>query len=305
MSKCSLCEDKAIYNSENGYLCKNHFLKYFKNKFYKTVRNNQLVNQDDVIAVGFSGGKDSSTMLYLLNKYCSKRNIKIFAILIDEGIQGYREHLIEYAKSFCDENGIELHIYSYEHEFQKTLDQIIKENPNEKPCSVCGIFRRYLLNQKVRELGATKLAIGHNLDDEAQTLLLNILQNKPMLIARSGIDSGLVKDTKLIKRIKPLYFLKEKEIMLYSILNKFQTDFSECPYSKESFRHDIRKKLNELNDKYPHTKSNIINSNTVLVDALRKHYDSSNLKISFCKFCAEPSSKDVCNACKMITKFNK
>lgn len=301
--KCSLCENKAIYDYESGYLCKNHFLKYFEKKFYHTITKYKLIDKNDTIAVGFSGGKDSTTMLYLLNKFCSQRKIKMFAILIDEGIKGYRPNLISYAKKFCKKEKIKLHIFAYTKEYGKTLDSVINQNPKEHPCSLCGVLRRNILNKHARKLGATKLAIGHNLDDEAQTLLLNVMQNKVMLIARSGMMPGFVHEKRFVKRIKPLYFLKEKEIMLYAMLRGFKTEHTECPYATKSMRYHIRMHLNALNDKFKHVKSNIVRANLELVELLKKNYQHEHTNT--CAVCGEPASSEICNTCKLLEMMNK
>ena len=100
------------------------------------------------------------------------RRFELEAIAIDEGIKDYRDITLENAKKYCKENNIKLHIFSYKEEFGNTLDNFLKIT-KMKACSMCGPFRRYLLNKKSKELSFTKLATGHNLDDEAQTIIMN------------------------------------------------------------------------------------------------------------------------------------
>ena len=141
------------------------------------------------IAVATSGGKDSLAMLYLLNKHY--KNVE--AIAIDEGISGYRADTLKALIDFCDKNKIKYHIYSFMSEFGKTLDKMMKKQEN--PCTVCGILRRQLLNKYSR--GFDKLSIGHNRDDEAQSILMNLLKNNLEISARLGPFVGLIRDKKI------------------------------------------------------------------------------------------------------------
>jgi len=161
------CNEKpviALPSSEK--LCKYHFTDYFESKVFKTIRQFDLIGKKENIGVALSGGKDSLSILHILNKLSQQNpKIKINAIAIDEGIKGYRNKTLGTAKKFCDENKIFLSIFSYKEEFGLTLDEMLKIL-DVKPCTICGIFRRYLLNKSSRELKLTKLATGHNLDDE-------------------------------------------------------------------------------------------------------------------------------------------
>ena len=111
-----------------------------------------MLEKEENLGVALSGGKDSLTILNILNKL-SRQNpkIKINAIAIDEGIHGYRDKTLETAKKFCDENKIFLNIFSYKEEFGLNLDEMLKIL-DVKPCTICGIFRRYLLNKNQESL---------------------------------------------------------------------------------------------------------------------------------------------------------
>ena len=174
---CKLCEIKPVYKLPNKTLCKACFIKYFEDKVFKTIRKFKLIEMNDKLVVATSGGKDSITVLYLTHKYLSKKNLQknISALVIDEGIKDYREHTIKFLKEFCKKLDVELNIISYKERFGKTLDesvtQLKKTNSNISACNICGTFRRQALNVGARELGATKLVTGHNLDDEAQSVM--------------------------------------------------------------------------------------------------------------------------------------
>ena len=304
---CSECEKKPVITLISGRnLCRSDFIKYFEKKVFKTIGKYKLIQNKDRIAVGISGGKDSLTVLYLLKKLNSKiKNIDLFAILIDEGIKGYRDKTIKDAQKFCKEHKIKLYIYSYKKELGKSLDELTKTT-DMIPCAMCGVFRRYLLNKHTRLLKATKLATGHNLDDEAQSVLMNQFRNNVALNARMGPITGVVKDIKFIPRIKPLYFMYEKEVMLYAYLKGFTTNnFAECPNARFSFRGEIRDYLNEFEKKHPGTKYGIINSFIETLPLLKQKYKQSGTKIKQCKNCGEPTSQDVCKSCQLIEQLIK
>ena len=301
-TKLNCCNEKPVISIYSGEkLCKNHFTEYFENKVFKTIRQFDLLDKEEDIGVALSGGKDSLTILSILNKL-SKENpkIKISAIAIDEGIAGYRDKTLITAKEFCDKNKIEFHIFSYKEEFGLTLDEMLKIL-NVKPCTICGIFRRYLLNKKSRELKLTKLATGHNLDDECQSILMNQMRNDLRASARLGPKAGLIQNNKFVQRIKPLYLCTEKEVTTYAFLNGLLDNFNECPNAVHSFRAQVRDTLNNLENKFPGTKYSIVNSFLQTLSYLKEKFKDGEIKT--CKNCGEPSSNDICNACVYSEKL--
>ncbi len=300
--KLNCCDEKPVLALPSGEkLCRSHFIEYFESKVFKTIRQFELLDKEENIGIALSGGKDSLTVLNLLNKL-SKENpkIKITAIAIDEGIAGYRDKTVETAKKFCDENKIQLRIFSYKEEFGLTLDEMLKIL-HVKPCTICGIFRRYLLNKKSRELKLTKLATGHNLDDECQSILMNQMRNDLRASARLGPKVGLMQNDKFVQRIKPLYLCTEKEATTYAFLNRLLDTFTECPNTSQSFRAQVRDMLNEMENKFPGTKYSIMNSFLQILPYLKEKFKDGAIKI--CAKCNEPSSNDVCNACIYAEKL--
>ncbi|NOQ37717.1 TIGR00269 family protein [archaeon] len=308
--KCSRCEKKAVYyrKYEGQWQCRNHFTRSVEQRARKTIRTNSLIEHGDRIAVGISGGKDSLTMLYFLDKLTKRRkDISIFAILIDEGIKGYREHGKKTALDYCEKLGISLVIASFEQEYGMPLDKMIKEgkkiDKTVRACTYCGVFRRKLLNDTARELKATKLAIGHNLDDEAQSIMANNIRGDMQRSARLGAKAMVVEDKRLIPRIKPLRDIPEKEVALFAMLNNIPVDFSECPYAEESFRWSVRDMINNLEDKYPGTKYSIVRTFDQMLPTIKKAF--ANTKIGTCERCKEPTANNICKTCILLKKLSK
>jgi len=302
---CKKCKEKPVIKLTNSHitLCKKCFIDYFERKVKKTIRNYKLFNKGDLLGVALSGGKDSLTTLHILNKIAKQqRTTKIIAITIDEGIKGYRDKTLDFAKKYCKDNDIKLYIASYKETFGKDLDKIVK-NTDTIPCSICGVFRRYLLNFKAKELKINRLATGHNLDDEAQTILMNQFRNNLTVSARLGPINGLSSSKKFIRRIKPLYFLTEKEIMTYAYLNKLSTDFNECPYAHLNYRSKLRDLINNMEEVYSGSKNGIVKSFLEILPELKKKYTSENKGINDCEICGEPTSKNKCQTCLYAEKI--
>ncbi|HLC61791.1 MAG TPA: TIGR00269 family protein [Candidatus Nanoarchaeia archaeon] len=298
------CSEKPVIQLTAGEkLCKNHFNEYFENKVFKTIRQFDLLGKEENLGVAISGGKDSLTVLRLLNKL-SKQNpkIKITAIAIDEGIAGYRDKTLATAQKFCDENNIKLNIFSYKDEFGLTLDEMLKIL-DVKPCSICGVFRRYLLNKKSIELKLTKLATGHNLDDECQSIMMNQMKNNIGASARLGPKVGVSDDGKFSQRIKPLYLCMEKEVTTYAFINGLLDNFNECPNVAHSFRAQVRDMLNGMEQKFAGTKYSIVNSFLETLPILKEKFKGEMAQA--CSKCGEPSANETCSACNYLERLKK
>lgn len=301
---CKRCLSNPVITLQSGKsLCKSCFTRYFEKKVNRTIREHKLIEKDDKIAVAISGGKDSLTVLSLLyNIALRKRDVEIFAILIDEGIKGYRDKTMLDAEEFCKKNGIKLHVFRYEDELGASLDIIIKKT-GITGCTVCGVMRRYMLNVAARKLGAAKLATGHNLDDEAQSVMMNYLRNNMDVGARLGPITGIKRDKQFIRRIKPLYFMTEKETTVYAFLKGFLGKYAECPYADQSYRNDVRDMLNEFEQKHPGTKSAIIASFMEILPELKEKYGKESSKINHCPKCEEPTSGIICKRCQLVDEI--
>jgi len=300
---CKNCQEKPVFTQiSNVKLCKQHFIRYFEKKVFYTIKKFNLINNKDKLVAALSGGKDSTTILYLLNELSKKtKHFTISALLIDEGIKNYRDKTKEDAIEFCRKNNISLEIVSYKNEIGFTLDEMLLRT-QQKPCSICGVFRRYLLNKGARNLLATKLATGHNLDDEAQSILMNQFRRNNETSARLGPITGILEDKTFIRRIKPLYLLTEKEVAIYAFLKEFPVTFTECPNAKQGYRNDVRTMLNQLEAKYPGTKHSIVNTFLENLPNLKESYKKKS-SLKYCKLCQEPTSKEICQACVLLEEI--
>lgn len=303
--KCLQCENSSVLVLQHGAVCKTHFISYFEDKVFKTISKYNLIGKSDRLCVAASGGKDSLTVLYLTKKYLEFRNIStdtLFALAIDEGINNYRAKTLEDLRLFCEEHMITLHVVEAKKEFGYTLDvafPLVNKDTKKKPCNICGVWRRYLLNKYARKYGATKVITGHNLDDEAQAIMMNMFKANTDLAAHLGPITGVQEHKLFAQRVKPLYFCTEKETRLYALLKGFQVEFTECPYSNQGLRSYIQTMLNDAEENYKGIKQGIINSFLALLPLLKERAVEGREEVKSCTQCQEPAHQEICNACKI------
>ncbi len=303
---CGECENRPVYISLSGRgLCSKHFKKYFEAKVIRTIKNHSLIEYGEKVLVACSGGKDSTALLSFLWRLMKNKRENLAAMAVDEGIIGYRDLKLNGLVKFCREKNIPLHTYSFKEQYGFTLDEAVKiskENKlNIKPCYICGVLRRNLINTCARKLGFSKVATGHNLDDEAQTILMNHLRGNPSLLARLGPKTGIVEDEGFVQRVKPFYFCTEKEDTIYAILTGIEVDFVECPYHVENYRLEVRDFLNRLESIIPGVKQGLVNNFLKILPLLKREYSAHS--IGCCKVCGSPSAGEVCRACMIMEKM--
>jgi len=293
---CSKCKKPAVtYIRYNGtHLCKDHFLQYVERRVKKDIKKQGKTEQGCTIGVALSGGKDSVVALHLAHDIYAKRtDTSIVAITVDEGIQGYRNKSISIAADNCSRLGIEHHIVSFETTIGTTMDKIARKKEGVGECSYCGVFRRFCLNVTAKNLEIDRLVTGHNLDDMAQSILMNFVNGDMQRLARLGphhkIQPGLV------PRLMPLRTIPEKETTLYAILKHTEYFDGECPYAIHALRGEFRDILDTLEYKTPGTRHSILNSYESIRDVLYEKYPPGILQK--CSECGEPTSQKKCKAC--------
>lgn len=294
--------NKIQLPNSNVFLSNSDYIKYFEKKTIKTIYKYKLIEKNDKVVVAFSGGKDSTTVLYILSKLKEKLKFQLEAISIDEGIKGYRDSNFSYVKKFCKKLNIPLKTYSFKKEFGKTLDEVTEKDKKTIPCTYCGVFRRKILNEKARELKVNKLATGHNLDDESQSILMNQFRKNIRASAILGPVTGVRDDPKFIRRIKPFYFITEKETTTFAYINNILDKYIECPNAVYGYRRKVQEMLNEFENEQPGTKHNIISSFLSVLPAIKQSCEASEIKR--CGTCGAPCSKDICQACILLQRVN-
>ncbi len=287
--RCARCRKEAVFTTPA--LCTEHFISYFERKVKKTIADFTLLSKRDKIVVATSGGKDSLTTLFVLQKF----GYDVTALLIDEGIAGYRPVTRKGLETFCQEKKIPLLVASFKKEFHFTLDEMMKKGKH--PCTVCGTFRRYLLHTYSK--GFDVLATGHNADDEAQAVLMNLCRANTELFTRLG-PRTTSRGQGFVPRVKPLSFCTEKEVMVYAFLNEIVVEFVECPYVAEAYRAGIRDALNEYERSHPGTKERVLRHFL----KVKKTLPASESTTVACASCGEPSASGECKACRLRAELS-
>ncbi len=275
------------------------FFKNVEARFLKSVKKNGLISENDRVLVACSGGKDSMTLLYLMSKYFPKQTT---AMHMDQGILGVTSPSLRAVKRYSALWGVPLKIVSFKKEFKNNLDEMIMKI-DVSPCYIDGVLRRYLLNKTARESGFTKVATGHNLDDEAQSIMMNIFMGDINRQARLGYSTGVLSNGKFVQRIKPLRDIYEKETKMYAKLKEWSIFGCNCPYGADALRRQVRRLLDDYEKKHPQAKRKIVDFyDSKIIPKLRKEKIKP---IGECPECGEPSSQKPCKACQLIEMIKK
>ncbi|MCP4761251.1 MAG: adenine nucleotide alpha hydrolase family protein [archaeon] len=319
---CISCNEQAVvFQKQSGrYLCKACYIRYFERSIRKTITKYQLIRNDDKLCIGVSGGKDSLALLFNLYERQSriKGFKKITVIHVDEGIEGYHEVGKQNLNNFLDKFEMDINLIelSFKEDFGRPLDELtkmIKEKDIQfNACTICGTIRRRLINEAALKEGATKLAIGHNLDDSAQTLLLNILRNdvnkiKNTLPHASGGSNLKNIDKNFVPRIKPLIHLTNKEIEDYCHFKGIPVIHKTCPNSLNFpiFRYKVKNFLESFDNRNYEVKYNLLNAHYEISNSRNEKKVKKVIEFKRCELCDQPMgpNRKICMYCEFKKKF--
>jgi uncharacterized protein (TIGR00269 family) len=302
---CSKCDKPAVYlrRYTSERLCQECLVQTTTDRVRRTINRHKMLKEDDRIVVAISGGKDSAVLLHLLHRMESNfPKSELIPVTIDEGIKGYRDKALEAAKELTKSLNLGLEVFSFKNLFGHSLDELVKIRTDKSlgACSYCGVFRRRALNEVAENLEADVIATGHNLDDEAQTVLMNIMRGDSRRIARTNVPRNRSVEG-LVPRIKPLTELSERDIVAYSHHLGLVYHDVPCPYAGEAYRNDLRSFLNDMEHKRPGTLLAILRSAESMTEALLS--SSSDWSLKTCVKCNAPSPSEICKACMMLEEI--
>lgn len=302
MSACR-CGSPAVHFARYSgeHLCAAHVQQSVETRVRRELRQQGPFKKDVTLAVAVSGGKDSVVALRLLHEtFADNPRVAIKAITVDEGIAGYRPPSLVVAAEHAKELGVEHLVLSYQETAGLTMDRVAADPRRQHaPCAYCGVLRRRNLNEGARRLGATHLATGHNLDDVAQTILMNHLKGDVDRLARMGPHKPEHVQPGLVPRILPLRAIPEKEVALYAILRGWRYHDDECPYAAEATRGRYRDLLLDLEEKEPGTRHALLAGYDRLAPLLRQ---AEGATLRACAQCGEPTSGERCRACQLVVQ---
>ncbi|KAH0920235.1 hypothetical protein HID58_027895 [Brassica napus] len=258
---CCICNERRPVLKRPRTLqqiCRECFYEVFEEEIHQAIVNNGLFKSGERVAIGASGGKDSTVLAYVLSELNKRHSygLDLFLLSIDEGITGYRDDSLETVKRNELQYGLPLKILSYKDLYGWTMDDIVKMIGLKNNCTFCGVFRRQALDRGAALLKVDKLVTGHNADDIAETVLLNILRGDIARLSRcTSITTG---EDGPIPRCKPFKYTYEKEIVIYpfavsnphshtyAYFKKLDYFSTECIYSPNAYRGFAREFIKDL-----------------------------------------------------------
>lgn len=344
MPKCGACPNKGVIKIPSTGLpsCLPCFYAAFEDRIHQTIASERLFSPGDRVAVGASGGKDSTVLAYVLGLLNERHGygVELLLLSIDEGIAGYRDDSLRTVAANSRTYNMPLTVLSYRDLYGWTMDAIVAQIGLRNNCTFCGVFRRQALERGARMLGCRVLATGHNADDLAETVMMNMLRGDHARLARctaarthdadnaapcgapGGVPGGggeasataahhrswMPIDSSTV-RIKPFKYTYEKEIVMYAYFKRLEYFSTECKYAPEAYRGHVRELLKRMEAKNPRVILDIIRSGDDIgrLYALSSAEGSSaatGSELKACMRCGFATSNELCKACVLLEGLN-
>jgi len=302
---CSSCGREAVYQRPYSgvSLCRRCFSQSIEQQTRHTIARFTMFRPDDHIALALSGGKDSVSLLHVLHAIEDAfPRSTLSAILIDEGVEGYRAEAKAIAQENCARLNVPLHVYSFPTIFGSSLDEIAEAataRGSLSVCSYCGVLRRQALNVAAKAVGASKLALAHNLNDEVQSMVLSLLRGDLAGLARTHPVLEVVEG--FVQRVKPFCRIPEREIAFYAHVAGVRFQRTPCPYRESSMRSDVRRFINGLEDQHAGITFSIAKTLNKIQGALPAVEALKGMR--HCQRCGEPAAGMTCRACQALDEL--
>lgn len=301
--RCRVCGQKAVVNMRPHKLalCKLHYLDWLPKQVDRFVGKYKMFTRDDRVLVAVSGGKDSLALWDILHRLGYQADGLYICLGITSGID-YSARSQQLAETFAASRGLTLHVVDIEHEYGHTIPEFasLSHRGQGRPCSVCGLVKRHVMNRVARDDGYIVLATGHNLDDEAAVLFGNtfswageyLLRQAPVLQEAPGVA----------RKVKPLFRIYERDTLAYVLLSGIDYIYEECPFSKGSTSIYYKQLLNQMENDRPGAKLAFYLS---FLDARQKGLFAAREEIQAelhpCENCGQPTSAPgLCSFCRLM-----
>lgn len=290
--RCIQCETKAVIDlpRHNAAFCREHFLQYFDNQVRRNIRRHSMCDGTNRILVAVSGGKDSLALWDLLIRL----GYNTTGLHVQLGIDGYSARGEEASRKFAAAHDVPLLTVDLARSYGLNIPQL-SHALGRVPCSGCGLSRRYVFNREALEHGFDVIATGHNLDDEAATLLGNVLHWQVGYLAH---QAPVLESTYpgLVRRIKPLYTLTEKETATYCLLKDIAYHADECPNSKGARSLLYKDVLNRIERESPGAKQTFVRG---FLEKTQAVFQNESVNLRDCAICGQPTTSNTCAFCRM------
>ena len=307
--KCKVCREHAVVDirRHNAAFCRDHFIDHVRSQIARTIKEFRMFGPDDRLLIAVSGGKDSLALWDILLDL----GYDTTGFYLDLGIGGYSTRSKEAAIAFADRTGAKLILRSLATEHGYTVPELARLT-GRVPCSGCGLNKRYEFNRAAIEEGFEVLVTGHNLDDEVATLFGNVLHWNADMLGRQMpvlqeriLGSGDSAHVALVKKVKPLVRLAERETAAYAVVKGIDYVVEECPMVEGNTQHRYKEAVTLLEENSPGTKQQFYFG---FLKRAQNKFSSGNAddaaEVVACAQCGAPTvrwddgSDPVCSFCK-------
>ena len=288
---CRRCKAPAVVEvrRHNAAFCRACFVRHIHEQVRRAIDAFDMLDTEDRILVAVSGGKDSLALWDVLLEL----GFRADGLYLGLGIGGYSDRSRDLVRAFAVERAAALHEVDLEADYGFDVPTAGKRG-SRSTCAVCGLSKRYVFNRAARDLGYDVIATGHNLDDEAATLLGNTLRWQTEYISRQS--PVLPAEEGLARKVKPLYRLSELETAAYAFLRGIDYIVEECPLVAGNTQLRYKEALNQLEATSPGTKAQFFLGYLERAAPLFAGQDDATL--TPCERCGQPTTGRFCAFCR-------
>lgn len=298
--KCRKCGETAVINMRQHRLslCGEHFLEWVPQQVQRAIEHFHMFASDERVLVAVSGGKDSLSLWDILWRL----GYVVDGLYIHLGIAdgGYSDVSQQKVERFAAERNIRFFVVHVAEEYGLSIPEVSRRKRGRSICGTCGLVKRHIMNQVAFENGYHVLATGHNLDDEAAVLFQNALHWATGYLAR---QAPVLPSThpKLVRKVKPLIRLYEREMAAYALLRGIDYIYEECPYSKGATTLFYKELLNQLEERSPGAKQMFYLSFLQAREEGRLlPAETGEMALGECQRCGQPTTvPDLCAFCRL------
>jgi len=289
--KCRRCKEPAVVEirRHNAAFCRDCFLHHVREQVKRAIDHYDMFGVEDRLLVAVSGGKDSLALWDVLLELGYRAD----GLYLGLGIGEYSDRSGDLTRAFAAERGVRLLEVDLAGEYGFDIPTAGKKG-SRSTCAVCGLSKRYVFNKAARDHGYDVIATGHNLDDEAATLLGNTLRWQTDYIARQF--PVLPEEEGLARKVKPLYRLSELETAAYAFLRGIDYVVEECPLVAGNTQLRYKESMNQLEAGSPGTKAQFFLGYLERGAPLFASQDAADLRP--CEACAQPTTGRFCAFCR-------
>jgi uncharacterized protein (TIGR00269 family) len=297
--KCRKCGGAAAIElrRHNAAFCGPDFQEFFRNQVREAIRRHRMFTRDEPVLVAVSGGKDSLALWDVL----IEDGYRTTGLYLDLGIFDYSVESKAKCEAFAQARGVPLLVRRVADEVGAPVP-VIKQVTRRPPCSGCGLSKRYLMNRVALDEGLPVVATGHNLDDEAATLFGSVMHWQMDALPR---QSPALPSThpKLVRRVKPLYRLSERETAAYAFMRKIDYIVEECPFAVGATSIAHKKILDRMEDASPGAKHNFLFG---FLDKARVAFERTEaVVLNECVRCGQVTTGTLCAFCKLADQVKR